>query len=296
MERIQVLIEKLAEQKARGESVSQLLMTVQLLQQELLRKQQGEKIKTGSKVAVVMPGFLSLQTNAATNIPLETDKEVYELELTKDVLEEAEAEAKEEPVKPSYSLVKPVVEQPAVQKPVEEAPLPAQPAMQMPAEEKPQAPAAKSTEPAMPKPEPVVTAKEEKKDRPHLLFDMDEEVPTLTQHAPRQKEVHEVIGGAQESLNDRLKQEKTELANVLKDAPIKDLRKGIGVNDKFTFINELFRGDEAMYDRSIKTINNFHILPEAEYWMNRELKVKLGWNDNRDVVQHFYQVVRRRFS
>jgi hypothetical protein len=86
------------------------------------------------------------------------------------------------------------------------------------------------------------------------------------------------------------------LAHVLKDAPIKDLRKGIGVNDKFLFINELFRGDEAMYERSIKTINSFHILPEAEYWINRELKVKLGWNDNKDTVQYFYQVVRRRFA
>jgi len=68
------------------------------------------------------------------------------------------------------------------------------------------------------------------------------------------------------------------------------------VNDKFVFISELFRGDEQMYERSIKTINTFHILAEAEYWMNRELKVKLGWNDNKETVQHFYQLVRRRFS
>jgi hypothetical protein len=57
----------------------------------------------------------------------------------------------------------------------------------------------------------------------------------------------------------------------------------------------LFRGDEAMYERSIKTINSFQILQEAEYWMNRELNVKLGWNENSDVVKHFYHVVRRRF-
>ncbi len=37
-----------------------------------------------------------------------------------------------------------------------------------------------------------------------------------------------------------------------------------------------------MYERSIKTINAFRILPEAEYWMERELKVKLGWDENRD--------------
>jgi len=31
-----------------------------------------------------------------------------------------------------------------------------------------------------------------------------------------------------------------------------------------------------MYERSIKTINGFRILPEAEYWMERELKSSLG--------------------
>jgi hypothetical protein len=121
-----------------------------------------------------------------------------------------------------------------------------------------------------------------------------EETPTLMQHQP--KEVHELIGEKKESLNDRLKQQKTEVVHVLKDSPIKDLRKGIGINDRFTFVSELFRGDEAMYERSIKTINGFNILSEAEYWINRELKFKLGWNDNKEEVQHFYQLVRRRFS
>jgi hypothetical protein len=121
------------------------------------------------------------------------------------------------------------------------------------------------------------------------------ETPTLLQQR-QHKEVHEAIGERKESLNDRLKQEKKEVVHQLKDTPVKDLRKAIGINDKFLFVNELFRGDEGMYERSIKTINNFHILPEAEYWMNRELKVKLGWNDSKETVQHFYSLVRRRFS
>ena len=98
------------------------------------------------------------------------------------------------------------------------------------------------------------------------------------------------------SLNDRLKEEKTELGSRLKEAPIKDLRKGIGINDRFTFVNELFRGDEAMYERSIKTINSFNIYSEAEYWITRELRLKLGWDEDRETVRHFYQLVRRRFS
>jgi len=76
---------------------------------------------------------------------------------------------------------------------------------------------------------------------------------------------------------------------------IADLRKGFSINDRFRFINSLFRGDEAMFDRAIKTINNFDILPEAQYWMQRELVIKLGWNDEDELVQHFHQLVMRRF-
>ncbi len=121
------------------------------------------------------------------------------------------------------------------------------------------------------------------------------EVPTLSQYKAA-AEVHEQIAEKKESLNDRLKQEKTEVAHVLKETPIKDLRKGIGINDRFAFIRELFRGDEASYERSIKTINGFGIYSEAEYWISRELKFKLGWDDRSETVQHFYQLVRRRFS
>ena len=111
------------------------------------------------------------------------------------------------------------------------------------------------------------------------------------------KEIHEAIAGADgASLNDALRENKTELSETLQESPIKDLRKGIGINDRFLFISELFRGDEAMYERSIKTINGFSIYPEAEYWIRRELKLKLGWDDKNTVVRQFDQLVKRRFS
>lgn len=129
-----------------------------------------------------------------------------------------------------------------------------------------------------------------------MVFDPMTEIPTLShQVTTKEKEVNDTAQHV-ESLNDKLRQGKTELVEVLKESPVKDLRKAIGINDRFLFINELFRGDEAMYERSIKTINSFNIYPEAEYWINRELKVKIGWNNNSVTVQHFDQLVKRRFS
>lgn len=146
----------------------------------------------------------------------------------------------------------------------------------------------------------VPVATEEKKESsqqaaPAWQFDPIRETPTLAQQ-PGAKELNDVIGSGTASLNDALKSGKTELASVLTDHPLRDLKKGIGINDRFVFLNELFRGDEAMYERSIKTINAFRILAEAEYWIERELKVKIGWDDSKEIVQHFYQLVRRRFA
>ena len=134
--------------------------------------------------------------------------------------------------------------------------------------------------------------------RPDFEYDPIEDIPTLAAQAPVSETArsrNELPFEYPESLNDRLKQVKIELSQSLTSAPIKDLKKAIGINDRFLFINELFRGDEAMYERSIKTIQNFSIYAEAEFWIRRELKVKIGWLDADPVVKQFDQLIKRRF-
>jgi hypothetical protein len=122
-----------------------------------------------------------------------------------------------------------------------------------------------------------------------------EEVPTLP-HQNKSLEINDAIAMQAESLNDKLKKSKSDIGSTLSDAPVRDLRKAIGINDRFLFINELFRGDETMYERSVKTINSFNIFAEAEYWIRRELKIKIGWSDDNETVKLFDQLVIRRFS
>jgi hypothetical protein len=255
MERIQVLIDKLQEQKRRNETAAQMLITVQLLQQELSSLQKENKVSGTSKVAVVMPASSVVSVHTIEPKEVETPLPVQE--------------AKQTPPVATPQFQPPVEERREAETRREEYRLP---------------------KPAVPEPvqEPVRSSMHANFYDTHFEA---QEAPTLIQQQIH-REVHDLISEPKESLNDRLKQQKTELAHVLKETPIKDLRKGIGVNDKFTFINELFRGDEAMYERSIKTINSFHILQEAEYWMNRELKVKLGWSDTKDTVQRFFQIGR----
>lgn len=137
--------------------------------------------------------------------------------------------------------------------------------------------------------------------KPALIFDPEEEdIPTLSHQrvtkTEQKKEINDKPGTAATTVNEKLKQSRIDLGESMVEQPIRDLRKAIAVNDRFRYINELFRGDEAVYERSIKTINGFSILPEAEYWIQRELKVKHGWKDSDELVMQFYQLVKRRFS
>jgi len=230
MERVQILISKLKEQAEQNASPSQMLVTVQMLQNELYQLQVNGSYTLGtSKVAVMLPKTVSIS-----------------------------------------------VQEQVVQKPYPKV------EKQLVVEE--ELPFSKNR-----------TSLSRKTDSSNLLFDPLFETPTLF-NQPGVKEINELAVHQSESLNDRLKQEKIEVVEVLKHEPIKDLRKAIGINDRFVFINDLFRGDEVMYERSIKTINSFYIFPEAEYWINRELIVKLGWNRDNEIVKHFYQLVKRRFS
>ena len=240
MERLQQLIGKLNEQFEQKADPTQLLVTTQLIEKELLRLTSATaQVYSTSKVAVVMPN----NGRSYSNSTIEAVDEV-EIPEEKPVYVEAKAE-------------KPVFE-----------------------------------EVWAPKPETQHAKPETQQAWP---FDPLREIPTLS-HQATVKELNDVIASGEYSLNDKLKENVKEVAHLLTDAPVRDLRRAIGINDRFVFISELFRGDEVMYERSIKTINGFRIFPEAEYWNERELKVKLGWDETKDCTRHFYQMVKRRFS
>ena len=257
MERVEVLIDKLKQQYLDKAGKEQLLVTVSMLQAELSTTTSSPAINGRKGVAVILP-------SGPAYIPAE----------------EPANEKKSQPVEKVVEVLE--VDEKAIEAELE-----------------------------------VIKKNAEKKNAysAHGRFmatdpeDDFDQIPTLASHSPYlppvsvpvsekeiRKEVNEFIVNNESSLNDRLKESKVELAEKLQDSPVKDLKKAIGINDRYLYIIELFNGNEAMYDRSIKTLNSFSILPEAEFWMERELKLKLGWQEDKPIVRQFIQLVRRRFS
>lgn len=265
MERLQELITQLKEQFDRKADPSQMLQTTQLLATELQRlSSQPTAAKTSTKVAVMMPSSLKIYTGQSAIQEVKTVPAQWN-----GVPESRNTvpEPKKEPVESKNNSQEKTGSQ----------------------ETKP-APAV-AVAPAMAG--ATVGKETEKGTWPFDRFADKSDRPSLV--PPR--EINDMIAAAgSSSLNDKLRSDRLELKSALNDTPIRDLKKAIGVNDRFVFISQLFRGDEAMYERSIKTINSFRIFPEAEYWMERELMVKLGWDENREATKQFYQLVKRRFS
>lgn len=243
MDRVETLCNRLKEQLSQQAPVDDLLLTVQMLQSELMHIKAGQdSAPQTSAVVIDLPVVFPQEESRETDSPDEKIVAVLEVD-------EAEIEAELEEIRKNAEARNKISNQ----------------------------------------------------HKPLMLFDPVEDTPTLRHQQPVKdkpaKELHESIADEnQPSLNDRLKQSTTELSDALQEIPIKDLKKAIGINDQFLFINELFRGDETMYERSIKTINGFSIYPEAEFWIKRELKLKLGWDDQSPAVKQFDQLVKRRFS
>lgn len=241
MERTGFLIEKMLEDYRNGASPAQLLVTLGLIQKELV----VQNTQIGKRITVVMPGLVQEQFA----------DEPGELTLT-------------------YREMPEPVEEPAPLPVPEQKPIPAAAVKQV---------------------EPIAEIKEK-----IVIEEQPDPVPEIKVQPvikEIQQDINETMAINGKSLNERLAGgTEKEVSHTLNGEPIKDLRKGIGLNDRYVFVNELFRGDETMYERSIKTINSFNIYAEAQYWMERELKIKLGWKDDLHTVKQFYALVRRRFS
>ena len=83
------------------------------------------------------------------------------------------------------------------------------------------------------------------------------------------------------------------VADKLSRQPIKDLKSAIGLNQKFLFMNDLFEGENEIFNNAINKINSFNTLPEAIAFIESELSS--AWDKENSSVLNFMDLVERRF-
>jgi hypothetical protein len=93
-------------------------------------------------------------------------------------------------------------------------------------------------------------------------------------------------------INETLAHQKTgnDLSSKLQTAPLSSISSGIGLNDKFLYIRELFKSDNVLYNNTIKYLDTANSLEEALDFISRNY----DWDEKNETSQKFINLIHRR--
>jgi hypothetical protein len=129
-----------------------------------------------------------------------------------------------------------------------------------------------------------IKAKKKKGDVNTVFF---KESPTIGDRFEDEPTVHEKIASAQPLRT---------VASHQQRKPISDLKKAIGLNEKFLFINHLFDGNLQVYNQAIEYLDASPSKVAAKEYIQNTLVPQFGWELQSNTCQLFMELVERRFS
>lgn len=131
-------------------------------------------------------------------------------------------------------------------------------------------------------------------DEPNIEDIEEEEIIVEDQN---QTNLIDEIDTTPKSLNDKLaaNQSGDNLAKKLSMQPIEDLKTAIGINQKFLFMNDLFKGEHDDFHQAIDNINAMDSINDAQAYISDSLVSKYDWDMDSVSVQNFLGLVERRF-
>ena len=103
------------------------------------------------------------------------------------------------------------------------------------------------------------------------------------------KTLNETLGESHQMVNDILSPEKDEAG--YKITPINSIWDGIGINDRFLFIRELFANSSAKLENTVTALDKLATIQDAVTY----LKMNFKWNKT-EASQKFLVLVKRRFT
>ena len=91
--------------------------------------------------------------------------------------------------------------------------------------------------------------------------------------------------------------EAQDLRSKFSSLPISDISKSMGINDKILTINELFGGDQGLFNSVVGELNGFKSFDKAQEYLIGGVAKKQGWYDEskKDKATTFIKLIRRRY-
>lgn len=85
------------------------------------------------------------------------------------------------------------------------------------------------------------------------------------------------------------------IANKLQKNQTNDLMKAIDINDKFQFIQELFRGNGSLFTETINQLNQFAKLTEVIDYLEKA-KVDNRWKEDSEAYIKLYKLILKKYA
>jgi hypothetical protein len=167
--------------------------------------------------------------------------------------------------------------------------------IEAPARQKEQSPEPEPVAVYVPVPEEVTVLKEPqtvKKEEPIISLREEKNQQTET---PKASILAEKLSPSESlHINETLAQQKAggDLSSKLQTSPLSSIISGIGINDKFLYIRELFNNDSDVYNNAVKHLDNADSLGDALNF----IKNHFDWNEKDETVQKFVSLVHRRYA
>lgn len=111
----------------------------------------------------------------------------------------------------------------------------------------------------------------------------------IVESEPQTKRLADVLGGDRQVLAEKMASEEKPTTPFNR---ITDLRKAIGLNDKFLMIKDLFGGNAAQYEATIDTLNEFDDLDDCMIYIVENF----SWNPDSEGAKLLVSLIERKLS
>ena len=115
---------------------------------------------------------------------------------------------------------------------------------------------------------------------------------TLEPAAPAGTVLGDIINHDVQTLADTLAAPRDRASELRRSEPVTDLRRAIGINDKFLLIRDLFGGDGEAYEKAIGVLNDCADFDDCMIYIAENY----AWNPNSDGVKLLMDLLERKFA
>ena len=130
-----------------------------------------------------------------------------------------------------------------------------------------------------------------------VAFDFIRELMVSDKHVQEEKPVEpEIHAAAVQSLNDRFNTTMPDLSDRLQQLRQDTWRSAMGINDRYIFLESLFRGDAHSFDTMMGLLDHAKTYNEAESIASEYIRIVRDNLEQEAVVEKFYGLLRSRFS